>query len=283
MGKFDFRPKPIIWVWPPDIMSEQIMPYKPTWWGNLQQHLGRYLFAAPFTAGKSLLDVACGSGYGSAYLRFSGARQVVGADLSVEALRVAQRTSRNEGLSFVRVNATGLPFSELSFDVVVSFETIEHLPDPEKFLSEVHRVLKPGGLFLCSSPNADLAPIPGIPSGPYHIREFTISELCSLLDRLFSVEKVYGQLYIPKRHKRNLKGVVRSLLFRLGGPWLVWRTGIVLAFFLQFLQPEYRAIKLGDIPLAAFGRVTSKGFRPVPLEYKPDASPAMAIILARKL
>jgi predicted RNA methylase len=67
-------------------MSEQLLLHKATWWGTAQEHIARYLFAARFVANKVVLDAACGSGYGSAYLRHSGAKQVVGVDLCAEAL-----------------------------------------------------------------------------------------------------------------------------------------------------------------------------------------------------
>jgi 2-polyprenyl-3-methyl-5-hydroxy-6-metoxy-1,4-benzoquinol methylase len=129
------------------------------------------------------------------------------------ARKVAWHTWRQEGLAF----------REHSFDVVVSFETIEHLREPNEFLVEVHRVLKPGGLFLCSSPNAAMAPIDGQPSGPHHLREFTVPELRALVSRFFAVVEVHGQLYASVGGQRRLLTTIRELLFRLGGLRLVWR------------------------------------------------------------
>ena len=108
---------------------------------SLQEHVARYRFARERVRGR-ILDVACGTGYGTAML---GA---VGLDLSLEALRYARR----HPAPYVAADAAVLPFGRV-FDAVVSFETIEHVADAGRFVSECARVLKPGGVFLVSTPN----------------------------------------------------------------------------------------------------------------------------------
>src|SRR5581483_3154364 len=97
---------------------------------SLQEHVARYRFARERVRGR-ILDVACGTGYGTAML---GA---VGVDLSLDALRYARR----HPAAYVAADAARLPFGRV-FDAVVSFETIEHVADAGRFVSECARVLK---------------------------------------------------------------------------------------------------------------------------------------------
>ena len=110
-----------------------------------QEHLKRYEFATGYVAGKDVLDIACGSGYGSAMLADAGAKSVTGVDLSPEAVESA---TANFGRGNVRFavgdiqRLTDIP--DASFDLIASFETIEHVPDDQLALRELRRVLRPG-------------------------------------------------------------------------------------------------------------------------------------------
>ena len=114
------------------------------------EHWARYLFAQQLAAGKRVLDVACGSGYGSALLA-EVAQQVVGVDIASDAVCYAkERYARPD---FVRADCIALPFAEEQFDLLVAFEIIEHLSDSQTFLEELRRVVKPQGRLLLSTPN----------------------------------------------------------------------------------------------------------------------------------
>ena len=165
--------------------SERLVPEEAVE-ASLQEHVARYRFARDLAKGR-ILDVACGTGYGTAML---GA---VGVDLSIEALRYARR----HPATYVASDAARLPFGR-SFDAVVSFETIEHVPDPGRFVAECARVLRPGGLFLVSTPNRELwSPRSPKPLQRHHIREFSRREFLEVL-RPFHVE-LYGQLLLSRR------------------------------------------------------------------------------------
>jgi len=116
-----------------------------------QQHYWRYLFAADRIAGKSVLDIACGAGYGTYHLKSSGAASVVGADLSEHALASCRKHYSEPRTTYSYADCRQLPFQERTFDVVTSFETIEHVRESAAYISEMKRVLKNGGTFICDA------------------------------------------------------------------------------------------------------------------------------------
>ena len=155
-----------------------------------QEHTIRYLFASQFTVSKTVLDAACGSGYGSAILSESGATKVVGIDYSSEAIEYCEKNYKNENLEFKKENCEKINL-DTRFDVAVSFETIEHLKNQDDFLTEIKRTLKHDGLFIVSTPNIDT-----YPSGnPFHHKEFTESEFKSFLGKYFSNIIIFYQFY----------------------------------------------------------------------------------------
>ena len=157
-------------------------------WG---EHRGRYHFAAPRVAGKLVLDMACGTGYGASILMAAGAKGVLGVDLSWDALSVCRSTQR---MLFCAADGTSLPLPAGALDAVTSFETVEHIREYPRFVSEIHRVLKPGGLLIMSTPNAlHTKPVNGVPRNPYHVREFTPDEFRELLAPHFPAISILGQ------------------------------------------------------------------------------------------
>jgi SAM-dependent methyltransferase len=170
----------------------------------VEEHLDRYRFAATCVAGKEVLDVACGSGYGSAMLADGGAARVVGVDRCSDAIESATRNYPRANVTYRLGDAQDL--AELpaeSFDFCVSFETIEHLPDVPAYLRAVHRVLRPEGKFLVSTPNRRtgglIEQITGKPLNVFHIHEFTESELRRVLSGLFAIDRLFGQNIVGRR------------------------------------------------------------------------------------
>jgi SAM-dependent methyltransferase len=159
------------------------------------QHMARYLWADATAGAGLIVDIACGTGYGSALLAGPG-RRVLGFDVSAEAVAYAQHHHGSAGVSFTVGDATRFPLAAASADVVVSFETIEHLNDPAAFLAEVERVLRPGGMLLLSTPDQSVysrGQPPGSSKNPFHPSEMTRAELLALLAPRFRLREVLGQ------------------------------------------------------------------------------------------
>jgi ubiquinone/menaquinone biosynthesis C-methylase UbiE len=167
------------------------------------EHLARYHFAMELVAGKKVADIACGSGYGTQMLARAGARSVHGMDISEEAVEFARTQYNAPNVTYSVANAQELTaISDGEFDVIVSFETIEHLQDVEAYLDEMKRVLRPGGVFVVSTPDRRLASFWywyfGHPTNPYHAREYTERELLDLLSTRFQIKACYGQEFVPQ-------------------------------------------------------------------------------------
>jgi SAM-dependent methyltransferase len=165
------------------------------------EHAARYEFAAAYAAGKTVIDVACGTGYGSAILTLAGARRVFGYDNDQDTIDYAKTQFRSRWIRFDVADAIHLPKADASVDMVASFETIEHLPSPEDFVAEVARVLRPSGLFVLSTPDRPVYNWADFPNGlanPFHISELTRPELRKMLAADFEIELHLGQSPVPE-------------------------------------------------------------------------------------
>jgi SAM-dependent methyltransferase len=158
------------------------------------EHWHRYAFAAGLARGKRVLDAACGEGYGSALLARHGA-EVVGVDVSAEAIAHARaRYGESPQLRFVHADCTALDdFDGPGFDLIASFETLEHLQAQDRMLAGFARLLEQDGLLLVSSPDrATYSDARGY-SNEFHVRELYRHELEALLSRHFPAFRLFGQ------------------------------------------------------------------------------------------
>jgi SAM-dependent methyltransferase len=198
-----------------------------------REHVERYKWAAERVSGQ-VLDAACGSGYGSALL--SANAKVTAVDRDPAA--VAQTLAAAPRATAVQVDLPLLPFADASFDFVVSFETVEHVPDDRALLREFRRVLKPSGGLLISTPNGALtADAAADDLNPWHEREYRLEEVSSLLaDTGFTSSQMFCQrLLIPtdRNPRRTIKRLVsRFPIFCRPGRW--WDT---IAHGSPFVQP----------------------------------------------
>lgn len=169
-----------------EFTGERVIPGQvdPDLWN---EHYSRYLFAARLARFRRVLDLGCGSGYGSALLAQT-ARQVYALDASYDALSLARESSAGRSnVAPVQGSAAALPFAANALDLVVAFEVIEHLGDWAELVREARRVLAPGGQFIVSTPNRDFYNAERGASGPnpFHAHEFSYDEFRAALHEAF--------------------------------------------------------------------------------------------------
>jgi SAM-dependent methyltransferase len=156
------------------------------------EHFHRYVLAGELTAGKRVLDAACGEGYGSAHLART-AKTVIGVDISQESIAHASERYQAGNLEFQLADVCNLPFKDNEFECIVSFETLEHLEDQSGLLKEFRRVLEPGGFLLISSPDKAVYSDRHQHKNEFHVRELYRDELETLLAGQFPARRLLRQ------------------------------------------------------------------------------------------
>jgi SAM-dependent methyltransferase len=180
---------------------ERIIPDE-TSAGILALHLKRYAFARSFTEGKEVLDAACGVGYGTSYLAVTSAR-VVGVDVDAETVAYARRRYAAPNVEFRQMDVTRLELPDASFDVVVSFETLEHVADAGAAVREAARVLRGDGVYVVSTPRVETTS--SNPENPFHATEYSPDDFAALLGMAFPEVDLYGQRRLETRRHRLLR------------------------------------------------------------------------------
>jgi GT2 family glycosyltransferase/ubiquinone/menaquinone biosynthesis C-methylase UbiE/glycosyltransferase involved in cell wall biosynthesis len=169
--------------------------FEPDLQGEIRlEHYHRYALAIDLVRNKTVLDLACGDGYGS-FLLSKHAVSVLGVDISSDVILNAQNKYANQtkNLQFQQGSASKLTLQDSFFDVVVSYETIEHLYEQSEMLEEIHRVLKPDGILIISSPNKPVYSKNGDYQNHFHVKELDFAELDELLKKQFKAIEYYGQ------------------------------------------------------------------------------------------
>lgn len=200
-----------------DLTVERLEPGTKAWNENITAHKARYEFAHDIVRNKSVVDIACGVGYGSALLAISAAR-VIGIDINQEAVAYAQQHFANSNVTFAVGDAYRLSTSVPKSDVVVSFETVEHLPDPERFLSEIGKVIGREGTFIISVPNGKFD---RYSNNQHHLHFFSPDDFVALLSTHFSSVRVWGQHFDMGVAGASIGFSTRHVLRRII-PGIVW-------------------------------------------------------------
>jgi SAM-dependent methyltransferase len=223
---------------PLELTGERTLPDIPAenYW--FRRHLIVYEWIGARVAGKRVLDMACGEGYGSEVLSRSAA-SVVGIDANPDAYEHARLRYRRQNLVFERgmVEMYGEPGA---YDVVVFLQTIEHVQDPAAVLEHFKRILVPGGVVYVSTPNVlTLAP-PGRSKSdnPWHMREYRAHEFRELCSGPFDAVELLGLF-----HARKLRG--HEVALRLGWDTVHRRLGVTERFYDRFTP----AISTSDFAL----------------------------------
>jgi len=158
----------------------------------IARHFCAYNFARPYAAGKEVLDIGCGEGYGSFYLAQT-AGVVTGIDYDQEVVAYAKEKYPRLNLEFLVLDVNYLGELRRKFDTICSFQNIEHIRDDRALLSNIAKLLKAGGNFICSTCNRlDASPGKTTPSNRFHVREYLSEEFKALLSSVFPVVKVFG-------------------------------------------------------------------------------------------
>ncbi len=174
------------------LTGERTLPGIPreNYW--FQRHLAAYELAGAMLAGRRVIDVGCGEGYGPALLAGSAA-EVLGVDIAPEVVRHARSSYPAPNLCFEVMDVNRLDLPGGSFDAAVSFQVVEHLADESGYFAEVARVLAPNGVALLTTPNR-LTISPGCdrPINPFHLREYTPEEFKGALAPHFGRVELKG-------------------------------------------------------------------------------------------
>jgi 2-polyprenyl-3-methyl-5-hydroxy-6-metoxy-1,4-benzoquinol methylase len=148
------------------------------------EHLHRYAIACDLAKNKIVADIACGEGYGS-FLLSEVAASVTGIDINTIAIEKAKRKYINSNLNYLNGNVNSIPVKDHSIDLIVSFETLEHVPDHEGMIREFKRVLKQDGILMISTPDKKhYSDIPNY-KNPHHIKELYVQEFYDLMNTNF--------------------------------------------------------------------------------------------------
>ena len=219
--------------------------FNPTW----QRHVAAYAAAAGLLPPGRVLDLGCGTGHS---FRLLAPRETVGVDVAADALAGQPRPT-------VVADMRELPFPDASFASVLSVQSIEHVPDPERALAEARRVLEPGGTAVFVTPNRLTFGPPDEIVDPYHHVEFDEHELADLCGRAFGEVEVRGlfgserYLAIVARERRRLDRLLRADRLRLrrlvprGARQVLYDRMLVRAR--AEAQPDEEAIEVSDFEL----------------------------------
>jgi 2-polyprenyl-3-methyl-5-hydroxy-6-metoxy-1,4-benzoquinol methylase len=174
----------------------------------------RYEFAYKLFQKGDVLDIGSGPGLGASYLQKKGGIRCFGIDHTLDAVKVSK--GRYPSLSFVLGDAEELPYPSETFHAITAMELIEHVKDPQRFLSEVRRVLAYNGLIVVSTPNYKIMGDPQ--NHPFHLRHYKVDELISEFQSAgFAVERIegfYWQIpHLPREILIRLHNVSWSIKF----------------------------------------------------------------------
>jgi ubiquinone/menaquinone biosynthesis C-methylase UbiE len=185
-----FRVERMIQSWGAERAVVDFLSEEDARWIQLRYRIAGQAIEKSYT----VLDAACGSGHGSEVLAEKAGR-VVGIDISPQAVKYANQRHAAANVTYLTMDVTSMSFQDSSFDYGVGIETIEHLEDVTGYLSELKRVVRPGGRIVISTPRRKSEK----PDTPFHVREYVFEEFLAELGEYFVIDRVYG-LYRTNQH-----------------------------------------------------------------------------------
>lgn len=174
----------------------------------IARHFCAYRFAKSFVGAKMVLDIGCGEGYGSDFLA-GYAKSVLGIDYDQAVIDYAKDKYCKPALEFSVLDIKDLVSLNRKFDVICSFQNIEHILDTGKLLKDISSLLNPNGIFICSTCNIkDASPGSKKPFNKFHVKEYLAHEFKGLLERYFNHVAISGlRRGMPLRINRRLKKI----------------------------------------------------------------------------
>jgi len=174
----------------------------------IARHFCAYKYAQSLVGGKEVLDIGCGEGYGSDFLAGS-AKSVLGIDYDAAIIDYAKDKYQKLKLEFLVLDIKDLDSLSRKFDVICSFQNIEHIQDTEKLLKNISNLLNDHGVFICSTCNIkDASANSKIPFNKFHVKEYGPIEFKVLLERYFRRVEIMGlKRSIALRINRRLKKI----------------------------------------------------------------------------
>lgn len=177
----------------------------------LQRSIKAYHEAKKYVKGNAL-EIGTGSGYGLKEIS-----PLVDKLTTVDKFEVDVDFSQYDNVEFIQMTVPTLKFEDNTFDTVFSFQVIEHIQDDKEYLKEISRVLKPGGQFICTTPNIKTS----LSRNPWHIREYTKDELKDLMLNYFGSVDTKGVFNDEKameyyiKNKANVDKIMKFDIFNL--------------------------------------------------------------------
>ncbi|QPN26930.1 methyltransferase domain-containing protein [Brucella sp. BO2] len=192
--------------------------YVPEETGNIAlEHLHRYLSVCPLAKNKTVLDIACGEGYGSALLS-EHASQVIGIDIDIDTVIHAGAKYVKQNLKFTVGDCVAIPLADNSVDIIVSFETIEHHAEHERMMCEFKRVLRADGALIISSPDKKNYSDRRNFHNKFHVKELYEEQFRNILSSYFRNYRIFEQRIIfgSAIFSKIQEGAVQNYLINSG-------------------------------------------------------------------
>lgn len=179
-----------------DFTGERFVPSEDVEDKLIYEHYHRYEYVADFVKGKNVLDIACGEGFGSEILSRT-ASSVIGIDIDKETVDYAKGKYKDNGnIQFQCGSVTSIPLEDKSVDVIVSFETIEHISEHNEMLDEFKRVLKKDGVVIISTPDKKVYTDDSGEVNKFHVKELYRQEFLDMLQLYFKNVEACGQRFL---------------------------------------------------------------------------------------
>jgi len=191
-------------VYTTEIASDKITSDNP-----IHQRLLKAYYIAKELVHGDMLEIGCGEGRGVSLLK-EKVKSYTGLDKIQEVVDVL--SAAHPQAEFKQAVIPPLPFADASFDSIISFQVIEHIKDDKKYLQEIARVLKPGGIALITTPNIKMS----LSRNPWHIREYTADQLKDLCNKDFNkveMKGVSGNDKVMEYYNENKASVKRMTRF----------------------------------------------------------------------